>query len=91
MSREEEQNTHAEMLKELQMLITSERDDKEAFRLQVCGMAWCASVCVCMCVRVYLCVYVCVCVCVCMCVCLHVYMCEYNYADSTTYTLCNFS
>ena len=71
MSREEEQNTHTEMLKELQMLITSERDDKEAFRLQVCGMAWCASVsvCVCMCVCVYVCVCMCVCVYVCVCVC----------------------
>ena len=34
-SREEEQLTHAEMLKELQALIATERDEKEAFKLQL--------------------------------------------------------
>ena len=36
-SREEEQLTHAEMIKELQALISSERDHKEALQLQVCN------------------------------------------------------
>lgn len=34
-SREEEQNTHAEMIKELQTLIATGRDHKEALQLQV--------------------------------------------------------
>ena len=35
-SREEEQNTHAEMIKEFQALISSDREQKEALQLQVC-------------------------------------------------------
>ena len=35
-SREEEQATHAEMIKEFQALISTERDHKEALQLQVC-------------------------------------------------------